>query len=142
MRALTEEEQDLLFDERLFNDWRKAQEDEAGQKDTWLDQYLSTFPDLKKSGRQVIGYRNDFYFSFCWDGFLTTPQRRQRTLLFICREANLGKDKIVDQELIPEQGCFWMREQFRNPDGNKEDKCKNYYHPCYRIKEKMSKASV
>lgn len=221
MRALTEEELDLLFDERLFNDWRKAHEDEAGQKDAWLDQYLSTFPDLKKSGRQDIDYRNDFYSSFCRDGFLTTPQSGQRTLLFICREANLGKDKIVDQKLIPEQGRFWMREQFRNPEGNKKDryykfiqeivkeyheplnlaymnlnkrggfgccnmarvghyvaryqrfiqaeielispdiiicggtydtvikyfpafrnKCKNYYHPCYRIEEKMSKASV
>lgn len=194
----------------------------------------STFPDLnctkdKNGVRQVKCCADKFYESFCYDGFLTDRQEGKKTILFICREANIADEKhICNHMLLPETtrsgncfGQFWMKEQFLclekrksnkyceliekiigefpepanlaymnlnkrggfgtcnmarvghyvklyhayikkeieliQPDlmicggtydtvikyfSDFQDKCKNYYHPCYRIEEKVSKASV
>lgn len=110
----------------LFERWQKQQK-ESGQaelscaRDRNRSRKESTFPDLGKyaKGEDEIDYHDDFYMSFCSDGFLRKSDEKEGTILFIFREANLGEDKIVGKQLIPEQGRFWMREQFGK---NKNDK--------------------
>lgn len=221
--------------EKLFELWLKEHKKSGSKEREQAEEVReSTFPDLNctkdKSGViQVKRYADNFCESFCYDGFLTGRQEGEKTILFICREANIADEKhICNDMLLPETtrsancfGQFWMKEQFLCPEKRKNNKyckliqkivgafpepaglaymnlnkrggfgacnmarvghyvklyrayiekeieliqpdliicggtydtvikyfpafrnkCKNYYHPCYRIEEKMSKASV
>ncbi len=110
--------------EELFQRWQEEQEK---QKDVELglveNRRQSTFPDWKCSNGRVNGCHKDFYKSFCYDGFLTDWQKGRKTILFICREANIADEKHIAEVdskdlLLPEKtrcenrfGQFWVKHQ-------------------------------
>ena len=93
---------------KLFEEWEKAHEKEPKPSRG------RTFPKLNES----LAHHKDFHRSFCYDGFFEMPVSGKKTLLFVCREANI-KDRISGGELYPEttweRNCsdnFWMQEHF------------------------------
>lgn len=100
--------------EQLFINWKKKQAENHVQEDAIkCDPDKSTFPDLAASKGAATGYWSDFYTSFCYDGFLKPPAAEEKTILFICREANLTSKKIHHKALMPEKTCcFWMSDEF------------------------------
>lgn len=113
--------------EKLFELWLKEHK-KSGLKEWEQAENVreSTFPDLnctkdKKGVRQVTCYKDNFHKSFCYDGFLASPEAGRKTILFICKEANIVADgaHICDRKLLPEitreENCpenFYMKRAF------------------------------
>lgn len=116
---MTETEQKL---KELFKAWKAAHSTEP---ERFAEKY--TFPDWEcsadKSGvKRAEHYAPNFRESFCYDGRLTDWQEGRKTILFICREANIADEEHIDKDkkmLLPEttregncSGDFWMEKQF------------------------------
>lgn len=92
--------------EELFSNWKELHSQEKenpGKK--------STLPFCE--GKEVP---ENFYISFCYDGFITPYDKEKKTVLFLCREANV----FEKGELKPEtKNKFWMKEVYKKKIGNK-----------------------
>lgn len=126
----------------LFERWQKEQKESGPAelscaRDRNRSRKESTFPDLSKyaKGKDEIDYHDDFCMSFCYDGRLTEWQEGRKTVLFICREANIADEEHIDKDdkdkemLLPETmregNCpenFWMKEQYLCPEKRKNNK--------------------
>lgn len=93
--------------EELFSNWKelhRQEKENPGKK--------STLPYCKE--KEVP---ENFYISFCYDGFLTSYDSEKKTVLFLCREANA----FETGELKPETGeTFWMWDVYQKKVENKK----------------------
>lgn len=100
--------------EELFLGWKKLHTRKDSDEE-------KTLPYCK--GKEVP---ENFYESFCYDGFLKPYDSEKKTVLLLCREANVFNQKTG--ELEPETGkTFWMRDKVyqkksENEELDKEDK--------------------
>lgn len=133
--------------QELFHEWKEVHRligpREQEKADYFEDfsgsgKVKNTFPNLKAGPCEDITgrfghcstpfyhYAADFYLSFCRDGFLASPVEGRKTILYICREANITPE--VDQPtydlLYPNtDDRFWMKEQYdAYLNGGKEDR--------------------
>lgn len=103
-RAMEMDKQKEL--EKLFLDWEELHSQEKenpGKK--------GTLPYCK--GKEVP---ENFYKSFCYDGFLRSYDREKKTVLFLCREANVFETGVLNPEM---DNKFWMKEVYEKKAGNK-----------------------
>ncbi len=91
--------------EELFSKWKKLHTRKDSDEE-------KTLPYCK--GKEVP---ENFYKSFCYDGFLTYYDSEKKTVLFLCREANA----FETGELKPETGKkFWMWDVYQKKVENKK----------------------
>lgn len=116
---MTEKEQKL---EKLFKKWMEFHTTNKWSTGFTLP-YVYPFND-KYPEQKVKGLSEDFCKSFCFDGFLRPPVEGRKTLLFICRQADIT-DHVRDGVLMPveqdEKNCperFWMKDQFARGEVN------------------------